>query len=348
MGKILTRMGDGSPVEIPEAEIMQDIIDGSTDASERGGIPALNDEEVKYLFDIFKRQDRFVSVQQGNEVVMSYDAGTLKIRRHGLIEERIASLQMYEKFMGADTAELCHVDYSYKPLKPIVAYEQTILEQALLVTHVPLFYGAMPNLGLYSHPDGPFPNPSELMPMGKITEAMESYDLAVEDAVTDILFTAESMIASGADGINLDTVGAAGDADFKAGLIATRKLRDKYPDICIEMGMAGEFVLGMHGSMEYNGRRLAGLYPHQQVKLAQDAGVSIFGPVCNTNTSMSSPWNIARAITFMKECCEVATIPIHVNMGMGVGSVTVNEHPPVDITSRASTAMVELCKLDGL
>ena len=50
----------------------------------------------------------------------------------------------------------------------------------------------------------------------------------------------------------------------------------------------------------------------------------------------------------MKECSRVATIPVHVNMGMGVGAVTVNDHPPIDNVSRASKAMVEICRLDGL
>jgi dimethylamine--corrinoid protein Co-methyltransferase len=50
----------------------------------------------------------------------------------------------------------------------------------------------------------------------------------------------------------------------------------------------------------------------------------------------------------MKECSKVANIPIHVNMGMGVGAVPVTDHPPVDVVSRASKAMVEICRLDGL
>ena len=35
----------------------------------------------------------------------------------------------------------------------------------------------------------------------------------------------------------------------------------------------------------------------------------------------SSPWNVARACTFVKECSRVATIPVHANVGMGVGGV---------------------------
>ncbi len=77
--------------------------------------------------------------------------------------------------------------------------------------------------------------------------------------------------------------------------------------------MAGEFVLGMHGDLFIDGDRLAGMYPHKQVKVAEKAGVTIFGPVCNTNTSKSTPWNVSRAVTYMKACCEVGNIPIHVN-----------------------------------
>ena len=61
--------------------------------------------------------------------------------------------QIYEKLFGADTLELGHVDYSFKPVKPIVGMEQVVLEQVSMLTHAPLFYGAMPNLGLYSEPD---------------------------------------------------------------------------------------------------------------------------------------------------------------------------------------------------
>ena len=348
MGKYFTRMGDGSPEWMSQAEIMADLVEGSEDAADRGKIPALAKEEYSYLQDILCSRHKFVSVEPGKEIVLTYDAATLKIRRVGVNVDRIQALQIYEKIMGADTMELAHVDYSYKPVKPITIFEQPILEQALMATHIPLFYGAQPNLGLYSRPDGPFPNPAELMPMGMIKEAQESYEGAVEDLVKDIVYTGSLMYESGADGINLDTAGAAGDADFLAALLATEKLKAKYPDICIELGMAGEFILGMHSQLTYKGKRLAGMYPHEQVKVAEEAGATIFGPVANTNTSMSAAWNLARTITFMKACGEVAQVPIHPNMGMGVGGVTVNDHPPIDIVSRSSAAMVEICRLDGL
>ena len=137
MEKIFTRYGDGSPLEMSESDLMADLEAGTADAAERGNIPALNKEELQYLLEIFKSPYNFVSVERGNEVILSYDAGTLKIRRVGVNVDRIQALQIYEKLFGADTMELCHVDYSFKPIKPIVTMERPILEQALLSTHIP-------------------------------------------------------------------------------------------------------------------------------------------------------------------------------------------------------------------
>jgi dimethylamine--corrinoid protein Co-methyltransferase len=348
MGKILTRYGDGTPVELDESDVRRDLEDGTRDAAERGNIPELAQDELQHLFDIFSSPHRFIGVEPGKEIVLSYDGTPIKMSRAQVNVDRVQCLQIYEKIMGADTLEMGAIDYSFKPVKPIVTYEQPLMEQTLAVTTAPIFYGAMPNLGLYSQPDGPFPNPAELLPQGKIEEARASYDGSVEHAVRDIVYVSSALYESGADAIILDTVGAAGDADYLAALKATEELREKYPGICVELGMAGEFVLGMHGEMTYADELLAGMYPHDQVKVAEKAGVTIFGPVVNTNTNESAPWNVSRSITFMKACCEAATIPVHVNMGMGVGAMTVHDHPPLDVASRASKAMVEICRLDGL
>ena len=45
MGKFITRMGDGSRVEMTEAEIQQDLEAGSQDAAERANVPGLSDDE---------------------------------------------------------------------------------------------------------------------------------------------------------------------------------------------------------------------------------------------------------------------------------------------------------------
>ena len=167
MGKIMTRMGDGFPVEMSESEVRSDLEAGTEDAADRGKIAPLSKEELQYLYDLFASPYRFVSVEPGNEIVLSYDGGDLKIRRAAVNVDRIQSMQIHEKILGADSIELGHVDYSFKPVKPIVGTEQTALEQTLMATHVPLFYGAMPNLGLYSQPDGPASQPFGTAAPGK-------------------------------------------------------------------------------------------------------------------------------------------------------------------------------------
>ena len=348
MGKILTRMGDGTLTEMDEAEVKRNLEEGTRDAAEKAEVSPLSEDELKHLFEIFTTPAKFASVELGNEVVLSFDGGTIKTRRLGVATGRIQAIQFFERALGADTMELAHIDYSYKQIKPIAGDEQPVLEQALLVSTVPLFYGAMPNLGIYSQPDGPVPNPAELLPQGKIKEAQAANEEAVEHAVKDMVYVATKMHESGADGINFDTTGAAGDPDFLATLRATKILKEKYPDMCIELGMAGEFILGMHGEMSYEGVRLAGLYPHEQVKLAEKAGVTIFGPVVNTRSGRSCAWNLARTLTLLKPCVENSTIPIHANVGMGVGSVPVVDNPPTDAVSKASKALVEITRLDGL
>ena len=53
MGKIMTRMGDGFPVEMSESQLMEDLTTGTEDAADRGKIDPLNKEELQYLFDLF-------------------------------------------------------------------------------------------------------------------------------------------------------------------------------------------------------------------------------------------------------------------------------------------------------
>ncbi len=348
-----TRMGDGHSIEMTADQLMADFIKGSEDAADRGKIPVLEQSEYERLLDLFTNPARVVGVARGNEVVLTHDIGTLRLDGDqgnsgvGIPLSRLQGVQVHERAFAADTMELGHVDYSYKPIKPVIAQEQQALENILLSTIIPMFYGAMPNLGTYYAPDGPFGNPSDLLPMGKIKEAREAQEQAVEHATRDMVYVATKLADVGGDGINFDTTGAAGDADFKATLEAIRQLKAT-TNLAIQVGMAGEFVLGIHGGLEFDGQRLAGLYPHHQVKLVEQAGGDIFGPVVNTNTSKSMAWNLSRAVTFVKACVEASNIPIHVNMGMGVGGSPVFETPPIDSVTRATVAMVEIARVDGL
>ena len=353
VAKISTRMGDGYAIELTADELRRDLAEGTEAAASRARIPPLDSNEIDYLFDLFAYQGRIAGVQPGNEVVLTKDgcANTLYNGQMssgvGVPLAREQGIRVMERAFGFDTMEVGHPDYSFKPAKSLVALEQMCMEQALIDCVVPLFYGAMPNMGLYFRPDGPFANPADLLPRGEIEAARETQVEAAEALRRDMVNMALSMAAVGADGIDFDTTASAGDAEFLATLQAVEELSDS-TDLAIEVGMATELVLGFHGELEYMGTRLAGLWPHQQVKVVEQAGAHIFGPASTTNTSKSAPWNVSRAVTFVKECSRVATIPIHANVGMGVGGVPTSEVQPSDVVTRAGVALVEIGRADGL
>ena len=336
-------MGDGSAVEMTPSEIRTDLEDGTQAAAKRAKVPVLGEDELGHLLDIFASKSRFTGVDIGDEVVLSFDGSG-----NADVGDRVTEMFLYETHHGADMVELWNIDYSYKAIKTIVSHEAQLMKDVQMKVTAPCNYGAMPDLGRYSQPDGPIANWSELMPLGKIDEARAAQVEAVDHSVADMVFVADHMHEAGADGMDFDTAGASGDADLLATLTAVRQIRDKYPDMGAEMGMASEMVLGMHGQLEYEGTRLAGLWPREQMKVAEKAGVTIFGPAVNVNTTRSIAWNAARAITLVKPCCDEATIPIHMNVGMGVGAVPMSPYPPVDAVSRASRALVDILRLDGL
>jgi dimethylamine--corrinoid protein Co-methyltransferase len=260
----------------------------------------------------------------------------------------VDALVQYEQCLGADTCELYHIDYSYKAVKTIAGAEQQAMKEAQERVTIPVHYGAQPDLGRYSRPDGPCGNWSELLPAMRIAEARAAQEEAVELAVEDMVHVAGELLEAGADGVNFDTAGAAGDADLLATLLAVERLRAAYPATGIMIGMAGEVVLGTHGELQYRDTRLAGLKPAGQCRVAQEAGATVFGPAVTVNTSRTVAWNVARALTFMKPCMDVARIPVHANVGMGVGGVPMFETPAVDAVTRASAAMIEIARCDGL
>ena len=241
-----------------------------------------------------------------------------------------------------------HSDYSYKPVKSIVNFEMNEYYTASQMTTAPFFYGAQPNMGLYYQPDGPCANPADLLGKGDIEGAKKTQEEAAEHLRRDLGFVVRKLDTIGCEGINFDTSGSAGDADYLAALQAVRDLKKDLPHMPMILGASGEFVLGMHGSVEFDGKRLAGMYPQDQVKMAEAAGADIVGVAVNTNTNESVAWNLARAVTFVKAATEASEIPVHVNVGMGVGGVPMMEQPPIDSVSRVSKSLVQLGKADGL
>jgi dimethylamine--corrinoid protein Co-methyltransferase len=347
-------MGDGERVLMSFDQVKEDLLAGTQDAAERAEIPPLTSDDLELLFEIVFDPSRIVSVSPGEEVIVTDDAVCTLFyldqdnSGQGIPMSRLQSVLAYERACAADTVSIGHTDYSYKQVKPIINFEKQEYHTASQLTTAPFFYGSQPNMGLYFRPDGPYPNPADLLPKGKIREAQIAQEEAAEHLKKDMVFISRNLYDVGCEGINFDTSASAGDADFYATLQAVSELKNKYPEIAIEVGMSSEFVLGMHGEIQFNGQPLAGIYPHEQVKVAEAAGADIFGPAINVNSSKSIPWNLARAVTFVKATTAVARIPVHPNVGMGVCGVPVFEVTPIDAVTRAAKSLVQIGKADGL
>jgi dimethylamine--corrinoid protein Co-methyltransferase len=136
MAKYLTRRGDGALIEMTSEEIMGDLEAGTADAADKGKIAPLSKDDLDMLLDIFTNPTRFVSVEPGNEVVVTHDIGTLRVMGDqgnsgvGIPLSRVQGIQVHERAFCADTMELGHIDYSFKPVKPVIAMEQQEMENA--------------------------------------------------------------------------------------------------------------------------------------------------------------------------------------------------------------------------
>ena len=135
------------------------------------------------------------------------------------------------------------------------------------------------------------------------------------------------MVEMGADGIDYDTVASTGDAEFLAVLRATETIAD-------ETRHAGrDRHVGRDGARLPRPARVQRQAARRHVAApaaegCEEAGAAIFGPVVNTNTKKSCAWNLARAADLRQGLHRDAKIPIHPNVGMGVGGVPMFEAPP--------------------
>jgi dimethylamine--corrinoid protein Co-methyltransferase len=349
-------MGNGERIKMSPAQVREDLSAGTKDAAEKGRVPELTPTELDLLYEIVVDKNRVVGVEPGEEVVFSDDVTTIRMSDDegagggiGLPMSRTLSTLVHERAFAQDSALMVTAAGANVPeTKAELNTEMQAIETTQLLLTVPLLYLSGAFLLWYFEPIGPYGNPSELLPQGKIQEARDAQEEAASKASEDLVYIGKSLASAGLDCLNLDTTAASGDAEFYAALKATQKLKEIVPEMAIEMGMAGEFIIGVHGQMVFNGQRLAGMFPHEQVKVAEAAGVDIFGPVINTNCSQSFPWNIARTVTFVKHTSAVSSIPVHPNAGMGVGGVPMHPTPPIDCVSRVAKAMVQIGKADGL
>jgi dimethylamine--corrinoid protein Co-methyltransferase len=278
----------------------------------------------------------------GNLVASEADGGA------GVPMGPLGCILAYERGIAADTASTGNEDYSFKPVKAVIDNEMQFYYTASLSTTIPFFYGSQPNLGLYFQPDGPFPNAAELLPLGKIDEARKAQEDAAEALTEDMIFVGKKLNQMGCEGLNFDTAASSGDADFYATLEAVRELKKSCPNMPLIVGMSSEFVFGMHGEISFDEQQLAGMFPHKQVKIVEAAGADIFGVAVNTNTTRTVPWNLSKAVTFVKKTVEDAKISVHPNVGMGVCGIPMMVETPIDCVTRTAKALAMIGNADGL
>jgi len=346
------RVGSGRLIKMTKEQIMDDIEDGTGEAAQKAHISELSSSDMDEIIEIMTQPTLTVGLEPGREVVLTTDGSYMKYggisRYAGVPMSKEQALWTAERALGFDTMDLGTTDYSIKPVKSIIQDEAVELENCQLLSIVPLLYGAMPNLGIYYQSlGGKWPSPVDLLKQGKVDDAKKTQENAAQDLATDISYVARIMHQAGADGINLDTTGAAGDAEFYATLEGVENVI-KETGMAVEVGMSGEMIQGMHMELSYKGKRLAGLWAHEQGKLVAEAGASIFGPTVNTRVGKSFPWNVGYSVTMVKKCVEEVPIPIHVNMGMGVCGIPMVETVPVECASRAARAMVTVANVDGI
>ena len=358
MEAILTRMGDGQRVTMSASQVKEELLAGTKNAADTGRVPPLTSSDLDQLYEIVADRNRAVAVERGREVVFTDD---LSCVRHygdegaaggvGIPMDRLQSILVHERSYAQDSA-VFQVPYgsggNIQRVKEKITIDMQAHETVSLLATIPLFYTLAPSVLWYYRPSGPYENPADLLPQGKIRETRAACEKAAERLTEDVVYIGKKMYAIGCDAINLDTCASGGDAEFYSNLDVVSKLKQVAPHMAIEMGMSNEFIIGVHGEITFEGQRFAGMFPHEQVKAAETAGVDIFGPVINTNSSKSFPWNLARAVTFVKLTVEESRIPVHVNAGMGVCSVPMQPTPPIDCVSRMAKAMVHVARIDGL
>ena len=349
-----TRMGDGRRVEMTKEELRKDIEDGANKAAKKAKVPDLTDDEKEHLLDIFLAPERIVSVKPEDLIVMSTDVAPDTILMNyseyggvGVPTDTVTANLVAERVTGLDCVMNAFRGGNSKGSNVSAVQIQQETEALLMNTINPMFYVTMPNFGAYYKPDGPFENCGDLMAAGKIDEGKKTYEDIIPSSVRDITFLAENAASVGADAINIDTSAAAGDAEFLAVLKATEKIKEN-TKMGVAINMANHFVMGMHGEVEYDGKVLGSMMPHDQVLITEKAGADICGPVVNTNTKKSVAWNVARTVAIMKEASKVSNIPVHPNLGMGVCGAPMSEIPAIDAVSRAAKALVEIGRADGL
>ena len=277
---IKTRLGDGSLIELSPADLRVDLESGTAAAATRAKVAPLTEDELAHLFDIFASNSRFTGVDIGDEVVLSID-GSGNADSGSVVD----GLLQWQNHLGADIVELWNHDYSFKAVKTVLSFEtQAMRRRAAEPGRArPVRGDARPRALLDARRTRARTGPS-CSPRAGSTRLVRRRS---SPSSTPSATWCSSPRACGRPG---PTPSISTRQELRATPTSSRRcgpskvLPPEYPDIGIEVGMATEFVLGMHGELAYAGRRLAGMWAADQLAMATQAGATVFGPAVTVDT----------------------------------------------------------------
>ena len=215
---------------------------------------------------------------------------------------REVGVRLFESMLGFDSMEVSHNDYSVKPQRFLKALEQLHMELLQETTIFPLLYGFMPNLGLYYRPDGSFAEPVRPAAPGQDRRGAPHPGRG-PSGLPGRLHPHERLHAR--DGRRRHRLRHRGLHRRRRvpGRRSRRPSTSPASPACRSRSACRpRWSWASTASSNTRARALPACGPISSSKLCEKAGAAIFGPVVNTNTKKSTPWNLARAVTFVKAC----------------------------------------------
>ena len=139
------RMGDGSRAWMSKEQIRADVEAGVYDAVDCAEVPALTEDDISRIVDILCEKGRTVSVEPGEEVILTQDGGEQKLlcdsgsSSPALEMSRTAAIQVHERALGMDTFEIAYFNPSTKDIKPVIGAEMAHCQNVMANTVIQRF-----------------------------------------------------------------------------------------------------------------------------------------------------------------------------------------------------------------
>ncbi len=218
------------------------------------------------------------------------------------------------------------------------------MHDAQLCTVAPLQYGVMPNLGLYSKPDGPVrqleraaaagphrrgPRVAKKRPSRWPSSTWSTWPTRSDEA--------------GADAIDWDTTGASGDPEF---LAAPQGRPPSSARSTLTLASSSAWPASSCSACTASSSTRACAWPACGPKTSC-CSPRRPAPPCSDRSSTSTPARPAPGTSpgrsrSSSRAWTWPTIPVHMNAGMGVGGVPMFVHPPADAVCRAAKSCVDI------